>query len=519
MAAGLRGRRAVALALLALVAALAWAPALGAGFLADDFILLRTLGRYDGPLWAFAHNDLGGGAGHFYRPLWVLWHAAIDRASGTAPGAFHAGNLALAAVLTLEVWALVRRLAGEWAAWVGALGFALYPRHGESVAWISGSTDLLAGGLALGSLLAALSSRRAGERVFLAAGLAAAAAFAKESAFVLPLLAAVVLAAAGEARRRWLLPAAMAAAQLGVLAARTAVVGGAGGYSEYPWSSLRALGVAGSYVLAALSPPQLQPLRHAALLVVPAALLALAGWRCFVLWRAGERTRLRLALCGGLWFTIAIVPALNLAVDLNTANGERLLLLPSVGLALVLGALAPAPGRRSAGVLAAVGVGALALCLLSARDWPAAQRLASEVVADASDLGPPGGELVLVTAPVGLRTAHVFPGATLRAALERHGRADLRVAVCIPVHVRSRRAGSVTVERRRDGGWDALTTWDAPFDVPVLRDATPLSPDCSFEAGDGWPPGLEREAVARPTPSVQPAAVAYFNGDRLLPSP
>ncbi|MBD0330734.1 MAG: hypothetical protein ICV64_11610 [Thermoleophilia bacterium] len=497
---------------LVLSSVVAFVPACWSGFLADDFILLRTLDRFDGVAWAFTHNDLGADEGHFYRPLWVLWHVGMDALPGAA-GTFHAGNLLLYAVVVLEVWLLARRLAGEGAAWVASFGFAVYPRHGESVAWISGSTDLLAAALVLPAVLCAIAPWRPGRRAAAAAPLAAAAALAKESAFVAPLLAAVGVWLVGRDRRRWLAPAAMAVSQALVLAARTAVVGGAGGYADYPWTPVRLGGVASSYVAAALSPPQLELLRFPALLVLPAALLALALWRVRALRRAGDRARVRVAAGGALWFAVALLPALNLAVDLNLANGERLLFLPSVGLAVAFGALAPA--ARAALVLA--GAAALALCVWSATNWAAAERIAGRVVASAERLAPPGGELVVLAVPENYRTAHVFPGVTLGAALERAGRRDVRVAACAPVYVRSDRAGAVSAAPAPGGAIRLRATWDAPFDVPVLRDASQSSADCRFDADDGWPPGLELDALVYPAPSRQPVVLAYFDGHDLRP--
>ena len=494
-------------AALVLAALAAFAPAASSGFLADDFFLLRTLDRYEGVVWAFTHNDLGADEGHFYRPLWVLWHAGIDALPGSA-GVFHAGNFALYAVVVVEVWLLVRRLAARWTAWVAAFAFAVYPRHGESVAYISGSTDLVAAALVVPAVACAVARWRPGIRAAAAASLAAAAAFAKESAFVAPLLAAVAVWLVGGERRRWVAPAAMAGAQALVHAARTIVVGGAGGYSAYPWTPERLGGVAASYVAAALSPPQLELLRYPVLLAVPGALLAAAVWRVLALRRAGERARVRLAVGGAIWFAVALLPALNLAVDLNIANGERLLFLPSVGLALTFAALAP----RRPGVLAAAAVGALALCLWSAANWAPAERIAERVLGSAARLAPPNGELVVLATPENYRTAHVFPGVTLRAALERAGRRDVRVAVCAPVYVRSERAGAIRAFPDAGGAIRLRASWDAPFDFPVLRDATPLSADCRFEGDDRWPPGLELEALVHPAPSRQPAALVFFDG-------
>src|SRR5205823_2737824 len=158
--------------------------------------------------------------------------------------------------------------------------------------------------------------------------------------FVLPLLALLLLFVrplddrATTRRLRLLAPVAMAVALAGVLAARVVVIGGVGGYSSYPWQPLRVLGVAASYIVAALSPPQLELTREPLFVALPVLVLVAIGWRAWVLHSRGERERLRIVLLGALWFLIGLLPVLNLAVDLNNANGERLLFLSSVGLAL-----------------------------------------------------------------------------------------------------------------------------------------------------------------------------------------
>ena len=183
--------------------------------------------------------------------------------------------------------------------------------------------------LALASLLCLLARWPLWLRVGGAALFAAAAALAKEVAFVLPGLALLLLFArpvddpATTRRLRLLAPAAMVMALGGVLAAHVAVIGGIGGYSEYPWGFVRAVGVGADYVVAAASPPQLELTRQPLLLVVPALVLAALAWRIRVLWRRDERERLRIVGLGAVWFALAALPTLNLAIDRRRSSSIR----------------------------------------------------------------------------------------------------------------------------------------------------------------------------------------------------
>jgi hypothetical protein len=493
----------VGLAGLAACAAAAYLPALFASFVADDFLVLDASSRFRGVGGAFGHDtgEIGGG-GHFYRPLWVSLQAGLYDLFGGHAAAWHAVNLVLFAAVTIEVWALARSLLPERRAWIAAAAFALYPRHGESVAWVTGSTDLVAIALGLGAIVWALYVRPEWALLLGSAALAAAAVLSKEIAFVIPVLALITL------RRRGLAVfLAMAGAQVAVLVARTVVLHGAGGYSQYPWHAGRLAVVAVSYVLAAFSPPQLELTRYPVLVIMPLVLLGLFVWGL----RRASHTRP--AWIGLAWFAVALLPGANVAIDLNNSLGERLLFLPSVGLAITFAAIVPS---RRLWPLVLVGVLALTSSVLAATDWITAGRIAHRTITEAAALGPRGGELMLLTAPEAYQSAYVLPTSnTLDAALARVGRGDIHTAFCSQVFIRDEEPGAVRVS---GSGHDirGRATWSAPFDVPVTRRAEALDLGCSYARDDGsrWPLGLTRKvriAAAPPAGSV----VAYFEGHDL----
>jgi hypothetical protein len=476
----LRGRTGLALgaAGCAVLGALLYLPASSSGRLADDWILLRTVRRVTTVWWPFTHNDLGQGtgSGHFYRPVWVLWNTAVYDLSHS-PALAHALNLVLFAMVCAEVVLLVRRLAGLGPALIAGATFAVFPTHGESVAWISGNTDVLAVALALAALLLAVYAPPSLRREVGVVILTALAALAKEIAMVLPALMAILLWAlpAGPRASRppayWRSAIVMLATVIGVLIPRTVVLGGIGGYGGQSLTPLRAAGALASFILGGLSAPEIALLRHPVLFLIPVAALSLLAAGVTAAWRAGDARSARLATAGLAWSLVALIPVLDQPLNLNTANGDRLLLLPSVGLTLTVGVLIARTRRTTVvGAWGVVGVLCAVSCVVTALQWRTAGAESRRLLSEIDRLAPRGANVFALSVPSDYRTAHLYPDG-LDAAVHETGRPDLAVTGCMPVQTLSLRSGLVSFFDLPAGLWFGITTPQAPFEVPVLGSA------------------------------------------------
>ncbi|MCB1560018.1 MAG: hypothetical protein KDI75_02785 [Xanthomonadales bacterium] len=179
----------------------AFAPALGAGFMADDWAIL-ALARHGGSGWDYFFTDHT--ATYSYRPNGMLvWHLVIQLFGWTALPQYavqfllHGSNAALLALLLLRLGAT------PWRAALLGLVYALHPIASGTVLWLADRFDLIAvNGTLL--LLLSLDAWRCGRRGALLLVLlsAAWAAGAKEVALaVLPAaLAWVWLAGKGRPR-------------------------------------------------------------------------------------------------------------------------------------------------------------------------------------------------------------------------------------------------------------------------------------------------------------------------------
>src|SRR5215203_221563 len=141
------------LVLLALVAFVVFANSLGGDFVYDDNRqILRNPLIQDSSLYGKAlvsdvcafKGDGSVAASNYYRPTFVAWLILNFKIFGASPLGWHALNVLLHILVCLLCFLLLRRWnISRNPAFAVSLIFAVHPVHTESVAWISGSPDLL----------------------------------------------------------------------------------------------------------------------------------------------------------------------------------------------------------------------------------------------------------------------------------------------------------------------------------------------------------------------------------------
>ena len=372
---------AAALAVVGLLAALAYLRGLPGEFVYDDHRLIVDndgLKRPFEPSRAFTRDYYASDTDRtvlgYYRPVALLSNELDYRRGAGRALPFHITNIVLHVGATLLVFALARRLAaGSLLGPSIAAGlFALHPAHAESVAFISGRVDPLATAFVLTSVLCHLVANRSSSPWGWRAAAAAAwlgGLFSKEMAVTAPLIAAMLeLGEEGwpppgawtrrAARYALYLPAAglylvlRATALGGLLGPPT----GEGGLALMP--PVVALG---TYLRWLVLPPfglNLEPVPEGtAWLAAALAAIVVGIALAVILWK--RRCRLELATLGCVG--IALLPVLQFR-PIETALSERFLYLPSALAMTFAGELAARAGSRRARAVAVT----LAVLLASA---------------------------------------------------------------------------------------------------------------------------------------------------------
>ena len=313
----------------------------------------------------------------YFRPA-TLFSLAFDRAtSGENPRGFHAQNLFWYAAACLFLWLLAWEISGRpIAATAGTILFALHPTHPESVCFISGRTDLIAGASLFASLWAAARFgpriRSPWRKLLPAALLLLPGLFAKEVALFGALLLPLALWLRDPQIRLGALArtsAAVAAAALLYLGMRAAALGPTPLPTLSPVQGavpqlLTSVAAVARYVVLLIAPVTLTARHeivetHAPDAVFLAGLLALIaiGAGAWILARRRSMWLLPLAI-----FAATLLPVCWVRILSGAIVAERFLFVPSAAIAL---AVALAPRRGDAGPFFLLASAAAALWLFT----------------------------------------------------------------------------------------------------------------------------------------------------------
>jgi protein O-mannosyl-transferase len=344
---------AVVLATVAVVSAALYLPAARYSFVWDDDSLIvgNSLLAYSQPVeifsrgfWAGSPEPVAGPGAAYYRPLVTLSFWLDQGLSRNNPHWFHVVNLLLyalaAAAVTLVLWELLH--SGVWAL-LGGMLFAVHSSHVESVAFISGRTDIMLTlfiGLASFALLRSFRKHNRWWWLMVppAFGLAL---LSKETAVLFPLLVALapVLVGVRYDRRFWLLVLTTVTVLAGYLMLHAAVVPVPipVAHGVEIWGRLTAVAnTIGLYIKLFFWPFEhrakypasdslyvpTQNLLFALLFIVSVPLLAV-------------RRRFAATRWGYAWTIAFLLPVANIA-SIGPLAAERLLCLPSAGIVMVL---------------------------------------------------------------------------------------------------------------------------------------------------------------------------------------
>ncbi len=385
---------------LCVLTTLAFANSFSAGFPLDNKALILD----DQRVHAATYDNVGlivrhtywwprGGSG-LYRPLTTLSYLFNYAVLGNQdrPAGYHWLNLLLHLLNVLLVYALTRKLIGEFwpPVWLAAL-WAVHPALTESVTNIVGRADLLAGAAVLAGFLMYLKGadaegfRRAGWFTGLMA-VTFAGVFSKESAVLIVGLIVLYEWLWWRERRLSLILGAVAVLiPIQVMLYQRSLALGADPATDFPFTDnplvaagfwqakLTAVKVMAHYLGVALWPLRLSA--DYSYNQIPLATGTAQDWGCWLVVAAvcGAAAlvyrRNRTAFFLSSFAALTFLPTSNLLFPFGTIMAERLLYLPLIGLlaCAVLGIYAL--GRRFQAPRLAPAVLALAVCGCAVRTW------------------------------------------------------------------------------------------------------------------------------------------------------
>jgi len=214
------------------------------GFISDD--LPQIVKNPQVQSWQYLPQILGSqlwsqmarSQAFFYRPLFSLWMLVMHTLGGLTPWFWHLSSILLHVACTYLVYGLSKRLLGsEVGAGLAAALFAVHPIHVDAVTWVSASNEILFSILTLGAMLVILAPHESGERwpILLSAALYFTGLFAKETGVTLVVvLIAMAWMRPQDGENSW---------SKRLVLAGSPYVAASGAYAIIRWSVLRGVGV------------------------------------------------------------------------------------------------------------------------------------------------------------------------------------------------------------------------------------------------------------------------------------
>ncbi len=347
----------------ALAALMAFAGTLAFEFVWDDTLLIqRSYQLHDWrDLWPALATHFWAEvqeASHYYRPFITFTFFLDLQVWGLNPLGFHLTNVLAHLATSLAVLALAWRLTRRRVAAGGAgVLFALHPLHSESVAFVSGRTDIFATLFFLMAVLGYARWRDTGRPLWAAGSLAAffLALASKEVAVVLPLVLALYDWArdrpglGGRALAPTIARCMPYAGVIGLYAwLRLLAIGGLTDSDGPAWAPLIVRALTGIKIVAWYAWLALVPFpANAYYPIVPVTPPPPAVWWLAVGFLVAVIGLVAVAVrrwpvvaFGALWFAIALIPSagVNFLPLSAPIMAERFLYLPSVGFCIAAGA-------------------------------------------------------------------------------------------------------------------------------------------------------------------------------------
>ncbi len=407
------------------VVILGYSGTVGTGFVSDDFVLVHRIAS-DGYFTSWG----GENGSAFFRPAITLSYLADFGIWGSNPAGFHITNVLWHLFAGIAVFLLLLSLLKQnrfpqpclFALLSSALFLSL-ASHSESVAWVSGRTDVIATALALFSIFFfyRYQSKPSTTNAVFAVVLCSLGLLAKESAIVTPLLWGAVFiygSAAGRENQngsRWLL--AVSLLLTGMYLAFRIVSDGSlfSNMKSGGFLSFSVAGVAESFVRYAFRvfiPPLPISLRHMVLshpALVPVTLFFLVVPLGIAVHRKADTRLKRLLLLLTAGFVVSLLPVLSMKVSLFDTQSERFLYLPGVFASGFL-TVAVASVLRKAGtvtvILLAFAVIQGIFLYRSNENWRQAGALCSDIAESVSEYD--ADSVYILAIPDSFHGAYVF---------------------------------------------------------------------------------------------------------------